>query len=117
PTPPVCSRVIGLGIEKEALLPDSNAPRSVAFGGRLQPFPMSPGALFSTKLLSARGKLRLLGEPFVRRRSGGSESVRSFFARRLGPEVAERFVEPFVAGIYAGDAARLSIAECFPRLD
>src|SRR5262249_21669788 len=117
PTAPLWNLVVGLGLEKEALLADPRAPRFVDFAGRLQPLPMSPGSLLSTKLLSAKGKLRLLGEPFVRRGPGGSESVRSFFARRLGSEVAERFVEPFVSGIYAGDAARLSIAECFPRLE
>jgi oxygen-dependent protoporphyrinogen oxidase len=42
--------------------------------------------------------------------------VRSFFTRRLGHEVAERLVEPFVSGIYAGDASRLAIASSFPAL-
>ena len=66
--------------------------------------------------LSAAGKWRIFGEPF--RRGGGppEESVRDFFARRLGPEIADRIVTPFVGGIFAGDPARLAVAEAFPSL-
>ena len=42
--------------------------RSVYVAGKLRPFPASPPALITTNLLTARGKLRLLREPFVRRR-------------------------------------------------
>jgi oxygen-dependent protoporphyrinogen oxidase len=42
--------------------------------------------------------------------------VREFFRRRLGPEVADRLVEPFVSGIWAGRADRLSLAAAFPLL-
>src|SRR5262249_60083022 len=56
-------------------------------------------------------------EPFIRRPTApASDTVRSFFTRRLGIEVAERFVEPFVSGIFAGDGTRLSAAASFPRL-
>src|SRR6202011_4922304 len=58
----------------------------------------------------------LLAEPFVRPATSGSDTVRSFFSRRLGPEVAERLVEPFVSGIFAGDGTRLSASACFPKL-
>src|SRR5262249_37673243 len=55
--------------------------------------------------------------PFIRRPTAPtSDTVRSFFTRRLGIEVAERFVEPFVSGIFAGDGTRLSAAASFPRL-
>ena len=83
--------------------------RSVYVAGRLRPFPASPPALLKTDLLSARGKLRLLGEPFVRRRAEGAdedESVFDFVARRFGRQAAERAAGPALIGIYAGDAAR-----------
>src|SRR5439155_15313834 len=44
------------------------------------------------------------------------ESVRDFVRRRLGAEAADRLAEPFVAGIFAGSASRLSAAAAFPRL-
>lgn len=115
PTPEIWSLVEELGLAGEAIFADSRSPRYIDFGGRLHPLPMSPTALLRTGLLSGKGKLRLLAEPFVGRRHG-QESVRDFFARRFGSEVAERLIEPFVSGILAGDASRLSLQECFPAL-
>lgn len=116
PTPELWTLVEELGLAGEAIFADPRAPRYVDFGGVLHPLPMSPGGLVRSRLLSGRGKRRLLTEPF--RRAGGSpeESVRDFMARRLGPEVADRLVEPFVAGIFAGSASRLSAAAALPTL-
>jgi oxygen-dependent protoporphyrinogen oxidase len=116
PTPELWGLVCELGLESEALLADPRMPRFIDFGGRLHPVPMSPGGLVGTKLLSGRGKLRLLAEPFVRRGDPAAETVEEFFTRRLGPEVAERLVAPFVSGIWGGRADRLSVAQAFPSL-
>jgi oxygen-dependent protoporphyrinogen oxidase len=116
PTPELWSLVGALGLAGEALLADPRLPRYVDWGGKLHALPMSPGALASTPLLSARGKLRLLAEPFASRGGDSEESVHAFFARRLGPEVADRFIEPFVGGIFAGSSRALSIAAAFPSL-
>lgn len=116
PTPELWGLVEELGLESEALLADPRTPRFIDFGGRLHALPSSPGGLVGTKLLSARGKMRLLAEPFVRRGDPTDESVRDFFTRRLGPEIAERLVEPFVSGIWGGRSDRLSIAQAFPSL-
>lgn len=45
------------------------------------------------------------------------ESIQSFFARRLGQPWVERFIDPFILGIYAGDCRRLSLKSCFPLFD
>nr|MDQ5871169.1 protoporphyrinogen oxidase [Acidobacteriota bacterium] len=116
PTPELSSLVDELGLGDETLFADARLPRYVDFGGRLHPLPMSPGALLKTRLLSTRGKLRLLREPFVRRGDPSRESVRAFVARRLGPEIADRLVEPFVSGIWAGRSDELAAAHAFPSL-
>jgi protoporphyrinogen/coproporphyrinogen III oxidase len=116
PTAELWSLVEDLGLETEALLADPRLPRYVDFAGRLHALPSSPASMFSTRLLSGRGKRRLLAEPFVPKGDPSGESVRDFFTRRLGPEVAERLVEPFVAGIWAGRSDRLSVADAFPLL-
>ncbi len=94
--------------------------RSVYVAGRLRPFPASPPALIKTNLLTARGKLRLLREPFVGRRveadGDDDESVFDFVARRFGTEAAERAAGPALIGVYAGDAAALSVRAALPRL-
>ena len=116
PSRELWSLVLELGLAGEALLADPKLPRYIDWGGELHALPMGPGDLWRTRILSGAGKRRLVAEPFIGRGPAGEESVRSFFARRLGPEVAERFVEPFVSGIWAGDAGRLSVASAFPSL-
>ena len=91
--------------------------RFVVRDGSLVPVPMSPPALLTTKLFSARAKLRLMLEPLRKRGTAGAdESVASFIRRRLGPEVLNYAVDPFVSGVYAGDPETLSMAHAFPRL-
>ncbi len=90
--------------------------RYVVRGGALLSFPLSPPAMLGTKLFSLRAKLRVLFEPLVPRGQPDSdESVASFVRRRLGHEVLNYAVDPFVSGIFAGDTEMLSMAHAFPR--
>lgn len=96
--------------------PDANR-RYVVRDGVLVPFPLSPPAMLGTRLFSFRAKLRVLLEPLVRRSADDSdESVASFVRRRLGHEVLDYAVDPFISGIFAGDAETLSMAHAFPRV-
>ncbi len=74
-------------------------------------------ALFSGGLISPLGMLRMGWEWFVPRYTDleKDESLASFFRRRLGVEAFDYFIEPLVAGIYAGDANELSVKATFPR--
>jgi oxygen-dependent protoporphyrinogen oxidase len=93
------------------------AKRYILRNGALLPLPMSPPAFFATRLFSWRAKLGLLREPFVPKvASGVEETVAAFVKRRLGNEFLDYAIEPFVAGIYAGDPDRLSVPAAFPRL-
>lgn len=106
-----------LQLHEELVAANPKAPAYVYFQQSLQAVPMSPLALLKTKLLSANGKLRLLREPFIAARQAESEeSLDSFFRRRLGDEIQERLVAPFVSGVYAGDPQQLSIQASFARL-
>src|SRR5215475_12138071 len=106
-----------LNLTGELITADPRAPAYIYADGRLQAAPLSPPALVKTKLISNTAKLRLLREPFVKaRREGGEESIASFVRRRLGDEVLERMVAPFLSGVYAGDPEELSVHACFPKL-
>src|SRR5436305_2029955 len=111
------TRDLGLA---DRLLPASasSARRRYLFlDGRLQPLPAGPLALLRSPLLSLRGKLELLGEPFRRRRRGrGPESVAAFARRRAGREAADVFADALVTGIHGGDPALLDVRAAFPRL-
>ncbi|MFO1325133.1 MAG: protoporphyrinogen oxidase [Burkholderiales bacterium] len=91
--------------------------RFVVRDGTLRALPMSPAKLVTTRVFSFGAKLRVLREPFIAAAPpGGDESVASFVRRRLGDEFLDYAINPFVAGIYAGDPARMSVAAAFPRL-
>ena len=118
------AREIGLGDELVSALPQKK-PTMIYFRGRLHPLPeglelMAPTRilpLLGSGLLSSSGKLRMLMEPFIpARRDGTEESIAQFVSRRFGPEALERIAGPLLAGIHAGDPARLSMTGTFPRL-
>lgn len=84
--------------------------------GQLVAVPAGPGAFFGSPILSAGAKLRLFAEPF-RSRDGGLEgSIAEFASHRIGPEAAQWLADPIVSGIYAGDAAQISLRAAFPKV-
>lgn len=78
--------------------------------------PSSPAGAVSTPLFSLAGKLRVLAEPFIPRGTADDESLADLVRRRLGSEVLNYAIEPFVAGIYAGNPEKLSARHAFPKL-
>ncbi len=106
----------GLGIAGEQLYADPAADRRyILRDALLHPLPMSPAAFLTSSLWSVRGKLRLMKEPFVGR-GAEEETVAQFVRRRLGEEFLDYAINPFVAGVYAGDPAALSVRAAFPKL-
>lgn len=116
--PEIGELVRSLGLESAVVEASPAAKnRYILRDGALVPLPSSPPALIRSKALSWRGKLRLLKEPFVGRPPEGvEENLAQFARRRLGQEVLDYLVNPFVAGIYAGDPERLSVKYALPRL-
>lgn len=91
--------------------------RFVVRDGALVPIPLSPSVLLTSPLLSPAAKLRLAGEPFAPAAPADlDESVAEFVRRRLGDEVLDYLADPFISGVFAGDPARLSLAQAFPKV-
>ncbi|MFO0939313.1 MAG: protoporphyrinogen oxidase [Pirellulales bacterium] len=117
--------------EKFGLLPSLIQPNSegrqafVYSAGRAHPIPagfslMQPTRVLSiltTRVLSLRGKIRLLGEYWAKQRpdSISDESLESFAIRRLGKEAFDRLVEPIVSGIFTANPKTLSMAATMPQ--
>ena len=115
--PATLALVHELGLDPRVLPSNDEARRRYIFRrGRLRQVPASIGAFITTPLLSTRGKLRLLAEPFANTRQSDDESILDFATRRIGREAAAVFVDPMVSGIYAGDASALSLKACFPKM-
>lgn len=83
---------------------------------RLVPVPMAMGGMLGSSLWSARGRLRLLLEPFVPRAGHDAETVSEFVTRRFGRELLEKAMEPFVSGPLASDPDQASARATLPRL-
>lgn len=118
-TTPLIDELLGAaGIRDERLDASAAAARRyILRGGALVTMPTSPGAFLGTRLFSWRAKLALLREPFVAPApADAEETVADFVRRRLGSEFLDYAIEPFVAGIYAGDPETLSVPAAFPRL-
>ncbi len=106
----------GLGIIDERLYPDAKADRRyILRDGVLHALPMSPRAFLSSRLWTLGGKLRLLKEPFIGR-ADREETIAEFVERRLGREFLDYAINPFVAGVYAGNPEHLSVRSAFPKL-
>jgi oxygen-dependent protoporphyrinogen oxidase len=94
---------------------ESSGNRYILRDGRLNALPMSLGAFLTSRLWSIGGKLRLLREPFVGR-AVEEETIADFVRRRLGGEFLDYAINPFVAGVYAGNPEQLSVRAAFPKL-
>lgn len=106
------------GLEGEKIVASPSAKRRYLYkGSQLVPLPGGPGGLLRTPLFSAGAKLRLLREPWIGRPpEGAEESIAQLVRRRLGTEILDYAVGPFVSGIYAGDPERLSARWAIPRI-
>ncbi|MDE2491911.1 MAG: protoporphyrinogen oxidase [Elusimicrobia bacterium] len=123
--PEMLDLVRELGLEGELIGTSPDAGVSVLTGGRLRPLPAGMRLITPTKLLpflfsplfSARAKLRMALEPLIPpRRDDDDESLADFTRRRLGAEALDVLVAPMLAGIFAGDAEKMSVRSTFPQL-
>ena len=107
-----------LQLEGDIVEANPLAGRRYVLNRHRQPVALGPGVLFGGGLLSIRGRLRLLGEPFQppHPTPDGEESIADFVRRRLGDEALTWLVDPFVSGVFAGNPARLSVQATLPRL-
>jgi len=105
-----------LGLSDRLLPADPGSTRRFLWvRGELREVPMAPGRFLRSDLLSARGRLRVLLEPFQGRGPREEdESVHAFASRRIGREAADVLVDAMVAGVHAGDSTQLSLRAAFP---
>ena len=107
-TPQVRSLVRDLALEDEVVTAPDDLDLFVFRAGKLGKVPFSPRAFAATDLISPRGKLRMLLEPFT---AGPrpDERVSTYFRRKLGNEVYETIVAPLYGGLYASDPADMEV--------
>ncbi|MFQ5800298.1 MAG: protoporphyrinogen oxidase [Candidatus Hydrothermarchaeales archaeon] len=81
---------------------------------RLRRVPESPVTFLKSDILSLKGRLRVLLEPFTKPTQKEDETIADFATRHLGKEAQEKLISSMVVGIFAGDSENLSLKSCFP---
>ncbi|MFT8320302.1 MAG: protoporphyrinogen oxidase [Bacillus sp. (in: firmicutes)] len=87
-------------------------PKDSIFG-----IPMSLDSLFSSELVSARGKIEALKDLFKRNKQFTKEtSIGEFLEYFFGKELVEKQIAPVLAGVYSGSLNTLTMASTLPFL-
>ncbi len=118
-TTPLVGKLVGqVGLRDDMIYALKKADkRYILRDNRLHALPTHPVAFLKTKLFSPKAKLRLLAEPFSRKSHDGYyQSISEFVIRRLGREFLDYAVNPFVAGVFAGNPDNLSVQSALPKL-
>ncbi len=106
----------GAALEQELVPANADAQRRfIGKHGALMALPTNPIEGITTKVLSWPGKLRVAWEPFVGK-ANEEESIAQFVQRRLGKEMFDWLIDPFISGVFAGDPHKLSVQAAVPRL-
>jgi len=106
-----------LGLEEKIRFADPASKHRFLFHqGVLHRLPSSPPAFLKSNVLTWKGKLRALCEPFSSKGSGEDETLTQFGLRHLGEEATRVLLDAAQSGIYAGDPDALSFPSAFPKL-
>ena len=106
-----------LGLENELLsLGFKDSKRFIYFKDGLHEVPVNPFKLLFSPILSPLGKLRVLLEPFCKKKNDKEESVAEFIERKFGKEVLDRLVSTFLQGVWAADEKKLSAKSALSKL-
>lgn len=84
--------------------------------GKFHPLPNGLWSGITTPLFKFSDKLHILGEPWRAKGNNPNETVADLTARRLGKSFVDYAVDPFLSGIYAGDATTLITRHALPKL-
>ncbi|GAB3060429.1 protoporphyrinogen oxidase [Virgibacillus ainsalahensis] len=84
--------------------------------GTFMGVPKSTRAMFSSSLLSPKGKLRALADlALPKGKEAKDQSLGSFFRRRFGNELLVNQVEALLSGIHSGDIDKMSLQATYPN--
>lgn len=116
--PEVRKLIEDLGLT-ERIIPASPQARHrfILRNGKPVAAPASPPGLIRSPLFSFSTKMKVFAELFRRPRVRGADiSLGALVAEHFGQEFVDYALQPFVSGVYAGDASRLSAQHAFPRV-
>lgn len=106
-----------LGIGEELMASnDVSQNRYIFKAGKYRKLPAKPSKLLFNGFFSFSSKIAIFKERRRPKQNIDNETLSQFFERRFSKEIVEYALNPFVAGIYAGDPEQLLLAKTFPQL-
>jgi oxygen-dependent protoporphyrinogen oxidase len=97
---------------------DASAQKRYVYSrGELHKLPEKPPEFLKSRLLNVPGRLRVIYEIIAGGTDNPDETLAQFATRRLGSEAFDRLIDPMASGVFAGDASKLSLKSCFPRIN
>lgn len=105
-TPAVRALVESVGLGDTVIEADRSLPLFVYRDGALRRIPLTLSGLVTTDLLSWRGKVRVLAEPFTAP-GQAEETAAELFSRKFGSEAYNRAIAPVFGGMYGSDPAEM----------
>jgi oxygen-dependent protoporphyrinogen oxidase len=117
-SPRVTELVKELGIDSQKVYADSASDnRYIVRDKKAMVLPTSPIKFLTTSMFGWKTKLGLLREPFLPAWDNRyEESLAQFVVRRLTQEFLDYAINPFVAGVFAGEPEHISVKHGFRRL-
>ena len=104
------------GLKPHIVLASQTAhKRFIGKKGRMLALPMGVFSALTTRVLSVAGKVRVLFEPFIGK-ARREESIAEHVRRRLGHEMLDWLIDPFISGVFAGNPERLSVRAAVPKI-
>jgi oxygen-dependent protoporphyrinogen oxidase len=95
---------------------EESRARFVSIDHKLFPVPTDQDSFMKSKLLNAFDRMRIGLEVTIPKGHDSLESIYDFAKRRFGSRIADVLVDPFVSGVYAGDAKRIVLKATFPKV-
>jgi len=92
------------------------AKRYIWKKGKWRAMPSGLLSAIGTPLFSLHDKFRILGEPFRKPGNDPHESLADLVRRRMGQSFLDYAINPFIAGVYAGDPEKLITKFALPKL-
>lgn len=107
-----------VGLDDRVLMrPMARFDRYIWKAGRLRKVPTSPASFVTSDCLSVGEKLTMFAGLFAKGPIPADDlTLSSYFRPRIGNAAVDSLLKPFLAGVYASDADRVSFESTFPRL-
>jgi len=90
--------------------------RYVLKNGQLQQIPENIRGILFSDLFSLKTRLKLMSEPFRSHTKTEHETVAEFIRRRLGQEILDLAIDPYVSAVLACDPEKACARSTLPRL-